>query len=78
MKDRTIQLPKLEKRITVDDEIINVIGNGSLTSDQVWAKMGNKGINHIRSHLPNMCKSGHLEKIKCESCNVGVKYRVKK
>ena len=77
MKDRKIIPPKIEKS-TVNDAILRIIGNESLTSDQVWKKIGNKHINHIRTQLPNMCREGYLEKVRCESCNVGIKYRRKK
>ena len=77
MRDRKIIPPTTEKNTTYQ-QVLKVMTDKSLTSDQVWKKIGNMKLGTIRALLPNMCMDGYLEKVRCESCNVGVKYRRKK
>ena len=78
MRDRTITLPKLEKRDRVNEQIIKILGNNALTAWQIDKKTTTKSIGNVRGVLSTMVRSGELECIKCPHCDLGRMYKVKK
>ena len=78
MKNRIIILPNEEKKHTVNEQIIKILGNNALTAWQIDKKTTTKSIGNVRGVLSNMVRLGELECVKCPHCDLGRMYKVKK
>ena len=74
MKTRIIHIPKTEQKLSKEDELIKYLGDKTLSHYELTKSL------NIKSHglLSEMVRYGKLERLKCESCHAGIKYRVKK
>lgn len=73
MKDRLIQLPKLEKNKNQESKIMEYAIK-PITSTELAKKIKGKS---IRSLISNMVRDGKLEIVFCPHCNIGRMYKVK-
>lgn len=78
MKSRIIQIPKVEKKISHEEQIIKILSNISLTANQIGKKIPGYSMYNLRPLLSNMIRDGILESHNCSHCDIGTMYKVKK
>ena len=78
MKSRIIQIQKVEKKISHEEQIIKILSNISLTANQIGKKIPGYSMYNLRPLLSNMIRDGVLESHNCSHCDIGTMYKVKK
>lgn len=77
MRDRTITIPKIERKLSSEDQVMKIIENIALPADVIVKKMSGRSSN-IRGLLSNMVRDGRLKIVICPHCEIGRMYQVKK
>ena len=78
MKTRIIQIPKIERKLSREEQIIKTVTNISLTANQIGRKIPGFSMYNLRPMLSNMVRDGILESHNCSHCDIGTMYKVKK
>lgn len=77
MRDRIITIPKIERKLSSEDQVMRIIDNIALPADVIVKKMKGRSSN-IRGLLSNMVRDGRLKIVICSHCEIGRMYQVKK